>query len=184
MQVAKTIAGNSTEEVWQQLQADFDTLITFSDYSIQIEQENHHIELSLGVHQGGSEEGGYEYTTLTAPLSIRNEFFFSIYPQDVFTEIGKLLGLEDITTGYTEFDDQVIVKTNDPDKFRHVFSSKDTRQVFETLSSYSFQLATDKSKDCCVLDLKIQRAITDSAELKRIYRSFYQVLVLSAYINQ
>ncbi|BAV08003.1 hypothetical protein SAMN05421788_103344 [Filimonas lacunae] len=182
MEVAKRIRGNSTEEVWQQLQDDFATLTTLSDYTVLIEQENRNIELTLGVHQGGSDEGGYEYTTLTSGLNPTHDFFFTIYPQDVFTEIGKIFGMQDIKTGYTEFDNQVIVKTNDPLKFRKVFSSRDTRKVFEALSSYSLKITSEKKKGN-KLELKVQRAITDIEELKLVYKAFYQILALCAYIT-
>lgn len=182
MEVAKRIRGNSTEEVWQQLQDDFSTLITLSDYTALIEQENRNIELTMGVHLGGSDEGGYEYTTITSPLHPSHDFFFTIYPQDVFTEIGKLLGMQDIKTGYPEFDNHVIVKTNDPLKFKKVFSSRDTRKVFEALSGYSLKITTEKGKGTS-LELKVQRALTDTAELKEVYKAFYQILSLSAYIT-
>ncbi|GGH67390.1 hypothetical protein HNQ91_001665 [Filimonas zeae] len=182
MEVAKRIRGNSTEEIWQQLQDDFSTLTTLSDYAVLIEQENRNIELTMGVHLGGSEEGGYEYTTITAPLHPGHDFFFTIYPQDVFTEIGKLLGMQDIKTGYPEFDSQVIVKTNDALKFKKVFSSRDTRKVFESLSGYSLKITTEKGKGS-QLELKVQRALTDISELKRVYKAFYQILSLCAYIT-
>lgn len=183
MEVAKRIRGNSTEEVWQQLQDDFSTLTTLSDYTVLIEQENRHIELTMGIHQGGSDEGGYEYTTLTTPLNPTHDFFFTIYPQDVFTEIGKLLGMQDIKTGYSEFDHQVIVKTNDPLKFKKVFSSRDTRKVFESLSGYSLKITTEKGKGTA-LELKVQRALTDVEELKQVYKAFYQILALCSYITE
>lgn len=182
MEVAKTIRGNSTEEVWQQLQDDFATLTTLSDYALHIEQENKVIELSMGIHLGGSDEGGYEYTTLSAPLNPTHDFFFTIYPQDVFTEIGKIFGMQDITTGYSEFDNQVIVKTNDALKFKKAFSSRETRQVFEKLSGYSLKITNEK-KIGTRLELKVQRALTDVNELKQVYKAFYQILSLCAYIT-
>lgn len=182
MEVAKRIRGNSTEEVWQQLQDDFSSLTTLSDYTVLIEQENRQIELSLGIHQGGSDEGGYEYTTLSSPLNPTHDFFFTIYPQDVFTEIGKLLGMQDIKTGYPEFDSQVIVKTNDPLKFKKAFSSRETRKVFESLSSYSLKITAEKNKGT-LLELKIQRALINVEELKTVYKAFYQILALCAYIT-
>lgn len=170
----KLITGNTTEEVWEQINADYANLESVNDYHIAIEQAGHHITLDIDIDLGGGFEGGYEITSLTARLR-NTSFRFAIHPQDFLYEIGKLFGIQDVKIGYPEFDKNVIVKTNDEIRVKQLFADPSIREVFQSLSGYSLGISEDED-DTLLLELNIQRGITDAAELLNIYSAYYKVL--------
>ncbi len=95
-------------------------------------------------------------------------------------EIGKFFGMEDIETGYPEFDKKVIVKTNDASRLKSLFSEKNTRMPFIDLSDFTFHITQhhidETHKKADFLELSIEEAITDIPRLKLIYNAFSKVL--------
>jgi hypothetical protein len=95
--------------------------------------------------------------------------------------IGKFFGLEDKEIGYAEFDTALIIKTNDAEKTKNIFSDKTARQVLQSLTA--FTLHTDKrniNEDTDTkeyfLEFEIERGIVEVIELRRIYAAFAAVL--------
>lgn len=175
MQQKRRIAGTASHEVWEHINADFASGEGMHDYHVLINLNNQEIELDIVSSPGGSAEGGYDTTRLTAHLHGHRGFHFAIHPEDFLYKIGKLFGMEDITTGYTDFDRNVMVKTNDPQKFKSLFADEDVRQVFQNLSGYSFKIIPHDERQGDHLELYIQRSITNAAEFAPIFSAFCQV---------
>jgi hypothetical protein len=170
----KLITGQTTAEVWEQINADFASTEDLNDYHIVIEQAGKQITLDIDIDFGGGFEGGYEITALTAPLP-NTSYRFAIHPQDFLYEIGKLFGVQDVTLGYPEFDKDVIVKTNDEIRTKQLFADSSIREIFQSLSGYSLSITEDED-DKLLLELNIQRGITDGEELLKIYTAYYEIL--------
>jgi len=176
MEQTKNITGKDAEDVWQQINADFARGVDLHDYHVAINQGDKKISLDITSSPGGSEEGGYDVTTLTAELPSHTNFRFDIHPEDFLNRIGKMLGSQDVIIGYPEFDKNVIVKTNDEQKFKKIFANSELREVFQSLSGFSFKIDPHEEKHGDYLQLYIQRAITSSAHLHKILRVFSYVL--------
>lgn len=178
MEQEKLLNAESNEEIWEQIGRDIKA-DEFA-YSVIISVGGRKIYLDIDVDPGGGFEGGYQTTTLRSRLENVGEFKFAIHHQGLLDEIGKFFGMEDIETGYPEFDKKVIVKTNDAEQIKNLFSEQSTRAPFEHLSDFTFHITqhhideTDAKAD--FLDLAIEEAITDIPTLKSIYNSFYSVL--------
>ena len=178
MENEKLITANSNEEIWKQITKDLkDNEFT---YSVIISMDNRKIYLDIDVDPGGGFEGGYQTTTLRSRLEKAGAFKFALHHQGLLDEIGKFFGMEDIETGYPEFDKKVIVKTNDPSRIKSIFSEEQTRSPFEHFPDFTFHITqhhideTDKKAD--FLELTIEEAITDIPTLKSIYNAFTKVL--------
>lgn len=176
MKEKKTLSGRSWEEVWHQINADFSSA-SLNDYHVHIQEEGRDMKLDITSSPGGSDEGGYDTTTITSALTNHSDFRFAIHPEDFLYKMGKLFGIEDVTLGYPEFDKNVIVKTNNEAKLKSIFADSELRKVFEELSGYDFRIAHDEDKQLTNLQLHIQRAITNSATLIKILKAFHHVLV-------
>jgi hypothetical protein len=170
----KTIAGNSAE-IWHQINTDFVTGNNLHDYHVLIQHENHDIELDMVSSPGGSFEGGYDVTTLSAPLPLHTPFRFAIFPEDFLNKIGKLFGMQDVITGYKELDENVIVQTNEPETFKRVFANDEVRKVFQTLSGYSFRTIKHENREVDHLELTVQHTLA-GAELLEVFNAFTTVL--------
>ncbi|RXK83666.1 hypothetical protein [Filimonas effusa] len=170
----RMITGSTTEEVWDQINSDFETLEDVSHYHVLINHAGTRIALDIDIDLGGGFEGGYEVTSITAAIP-DTTFRFAIHPQDFVYEIGKLFGIQDVTIGYPEFDKNVIVKTNDDTKVKKLFADSEVREAFQDLSGYSLGI-TEGDKEQLQLELNIQRGIIDASELLVLYSAYYKVL--------
>ena len=55
---------------------------------------------------------------MRAPYVNPEGFRFTIYRKGLFSDLGKLLGMQDIEVGDPEFDEAFIIKGNDESKVR------------------------------------------------------------------
>ena len=68
---------------------------------------------------------------MRAPYVNPEGFRFTIYRKGVFSDLGKLMGMQDIEVGDPEFDDAFIIKGTDESKVRELFSNRKIRQLIE-----------------------------------------------------
>jgi hypothetical protein len=180
MEQTKIISGNNEEVVWQQITADLkdDSIL---EYHVIIRQEERTVLLDIDIDPGGGFESGYEFTRLTSRILEKNDFRFALHHEDFMDKMGKLMGMEDVIIGYPEFDDKLIIKTNDPSKVKTVFSDKAVRELFQSLTDFTIHIHhhvidNEKGKEP-FLELEIQRGVTNPIELRKIYHAFFSTLV-------
>jgi hypothetical protein len=186
---SKVIKGITEEEKWQQVAADLKSLAVPFQYSAVIEHNGKQIAIAIDMDPGGGFEGGYEFTSMTAPVLIQftsitavvgkqENFRFALHDEGVIDRVGKFLHVEeDVNIGYPEFDKQLVVKTNDVERVKQIFKDTRVRKVFQSLSDFSLQISQDDNKKTKHnLELMIDRAVTDARELKKIYNAFTAVL--------
>ena len=156
-------------------------------YKAALLHNQHRIILLIDMDPGGGFESGFEFTSLSAAVPVqftslkanvsRDIFRFALHDQGVMDRVSKFFGMEDMIVGFTEFDKQLIVKTNDVERLKECFADAETRKVFQSLSEFSLQTINDEEKDhSTTLEFMIDRAITDISELKKIYDAFVKVL--------
>lgn len=174
------IKGSSQDEIWQQIEKQFVADPEPLEYTAVIEQGGHQVVLDIDIDLGGGFESGYETTSFTAPLHTSNAFRFAIHEEHFTDEIGKFFGMQDVVLGYDQFDEKLIIKTNDPQKLKEVFADESVRTVIQELENFTFGITTHHSSDNAIkepfLELSIELGITDVKKLKEIYRAYYTVL--------
>ena len=69
------------------------------------------------------------YTRMRAPYVNPEGFRFTIYRKGLFSELGKLLGMQDIEVGDPEFDEAFIIKGNDEARVRELFADPKLRPL-------------------------------------------------------
>ena len=62
------------------------------------------------------------YTRMRAPYVNSEGFRFTIYRKSLFSDLGKLLGMQDIEVGDPEFDEAFIIKGNDEGRVQTLFA--------------------------------------------------------------
>jgi len=175
------ISGDTEEEIWKKISEDLEKDEPL-DYQIYIAYKGRQISLSIDIDLGGGFEGGYAVTSYSTLLHKHEDFRFAIHREDFIDEIGKFFGIQDVIIGYPEFDKKMIVKTNDEDKVKAVFSGQETRELLESLENFSFGIALHHVADSefkePFLELVIEDGITDVTVLKKIYDVFVNVLAM------
>lgn len=179
MEEQKIISGRNEMEVWPLIEADLNSEDMFT-YDILIEQGNKRIQLYIDIDPGGGFEGGSEVTQFKSPLHVSDQFRFAIHHQGFIDSVGKFFGMQDVTTGYPEFDKKVIVETNDKEKIARVFADADVRDVFAKLDNFTFGIHAHHMEDSDVrhpwLEFNTDEAIDDPQQLRKIYHGFCSVL--------
>lgn len=170
----KIISAANEADIWNKVNEDFAGGVPH-DYHVEIQYDNTNVELHIVSSPGGNVEGGYEYTTLKAKLPSENDFEFIIQPEDFLNRIGKFFGGQDVELGYPEFDKNVLVKTNNPERLKSFFQDEKSRRIFTDLSGYSFGIVT--ANEARVLELQVQRVISGN-DLKHTFEAFLKALRL------
>lgn len=179
MKDIKTISGNTEQEIWSQLEADL-----FGDevlnYAAILKLDGKEVLFYMDIDLGGGFEGGSEFMQFKAPLSIESPFRFAIHDKGFIDVIGKFLGMQDIEIGYDDLDKHLIIKTNDEQKVRSLFTNAELRQVFTTLISFDCGIHNHSNKNHLkqtFMELNINHSINDSAEFRKVFHAFYKLLL-------
>ncbi len=179
MKVEKIISSNNAGDIWKQIGEDLKAN-AFS-YTAVINYRESKFFFNVEIDPGGGFEGGYQTTTLRSELQHASNYKFAIHHQGLLDEIGKFFGMQDIETGYAEFDKKVVVKSNDEEKVKCIFADAQVRSVFTSITDFVFHTTkhqideSDTSTD--FLELTIEEAITDIAKLHSLFNAFYEVLL-------
>lgn len=180
MQDARVISGTSLDEVWKQIDEDFSQYQEVYEYNAIIEQQGRSVTLDIDIDLGGGFEGGYALTRFMSSLKSFDDFRFSLHRQDLLDGIGKLFGMEDIKIGSPEFDKNIVIKSNHPDRIKDILSSIQIREVIQSLPNFEFHIGHHHSShtevESAFLELRIDEGITDTARLRLIYSAFILVL--------
>ena len=168
------------EQTWEQVVTDLKNVNIPLQYKALIHHGSTPVTLAIDIDPGGGFEGGFEltslsaavpiqFTSLTATVSKKDAFRFALHDEGFMDRVGKVFGMEDIVIGYPEFDKQLIVKTNDGGKLKKVFADTGIRKVFQALTDFSLQAKQDEENtNDYTLELMLDKAITDTAELKNV----------------
>lgn len=146
------------------------------------------INIIVDIDPGGGFEGGYELTSLTAavpiqftslsaPLDKDEEFTFSVHDEGLLDRVGKFFGMQDLKTGDKDFDDSLIVKTNNLEKTKEIFSDPEIRAAFQPLKYFSLQIENSSNEEGGrTLEFLMDKAETKPDELKKIVLAFSGIL--------
>ncbi|WP_295771180.1 hypothetical protein [uncultured Mucilaginibacter sp.] len=180
MEAQKIINCSDVNDSWQQIEADLKADQGMLNYEALINQDGKTIKLYIDIDLGGGFEGGSEITQLSAPLTLATPFRFALHDEDFLDSIGKFLGMDDLHTGYPEFDKHVIIKTNYETRLRELFANPELRSVFTNLKDFDFGIHTHtpegSDEEQPYLELNVNLGLTAPELLKPVYMAFCQVL--------
>jgi hypothetical protein len=87
--------------------------------------------ITLDTYTVSTGHSSVTYTRIRAPYVNPEAFRFTIYRKGFFSELGKLLGMQDIEVGDGEFDEAFIIKATDEWKVRELLSNPKVRQLLQ-----------------------------------------------------
>lgn len=123
--------GPSKDEVWRQLceeiGADFIDGGFWRGGKVQA-----HVgpwTVTLDTYTVSNGESSTTYTRMRAPYVNPEGFRFTVYRRGFFSGLGKLLGMQDIEIGDSEFDEAFIIQGNDESRVRELFADRKIRSL-------------------------------------------------------
>ena len=181
MQAERHISGHNEDQVWAQVQSDLTQAPDLLQYRAMIEQQSRTILLDIDIDLGGGFEGGFATTILSARFPNPEGFRFALHEESFFDDLGKFFGMQDVEIGYPDFDERIIVKTNDEARVRTLLTDDNTRALLQSLQDFTFEIVLadeDAEGQEATLELIIEEGITDPVRLREIYRVFFGILVM------
>lgn len=192
MGLLREIFGPSQQEVWEtlcnEIEADFIDGGLFKGKKVVAKVKEWAITLDTYTVSNG--KTSTTYTRMRAPYINKDGFKFKIYRKGIFSDLGKLLGLQDIEVGYSEFDDQFIIKGNNTDKLISLFSNSQIRMLIEMQPNISLEVKDDEGwfgtefpEGVDELYFQVFGIVKDVDRLKALYLLFAEVLNQLCFID-
>jgi hypothetical protein len=110
-------------------------------------------------------------------------FRFTIYRKGIFSGLGKLLGMQDIEIGDSEFDRDFVIKSNNEAKAIALFSNEKIRRLIQAQPSIHLEIKGDNGwfgttfpEGVDELYFQVAGIIKDIDRLKGLYELFAEVL--------
>ncbi|WP_234123997.1 DUF3137 domain-containing protein [Clostridium hydrogenum] len=177
--------GPSKKEIWEQLAAEIHANYVPGGFwkGDRVEARVDNWMLVLDTYIVSTGKSTITYTRMRAPFINLNNFYFKIYRSGFFSEIGKLLGMKDVNIGYKKFDDDFVIKSNNEEKAKSLFSNESIRALIEEQPSINLQIKDDEGyfkehfpKGVDELYFEVTGVIKDIERLKELYELFAEVL--------
>ncbi len=173
------------EQVWkeiaEELGGDFVSKGTWQTDKVRVHVGPWTITLDIKTVPGYKSEA--HFTRLRAPFINRTGLRFEIYPKNLLTSITEFFGVEHMTTGFAEIDDNFVVQANNESKVRLLLADEEIRRLFLEHPDFHVRLV-DAENDYPerladgVAELHFERPelIRDHDRLYALYGLFAEIL--------
>lgn len=177
--------GPSKEEIWSQLSreigAEYEEGGFFKNGKMVLSHREWEITLdTYTVHTGKSH---ITFTRMRAPYVNRDGFRFKIYRKNIFSGIGKLLGVQDVEVGDSFFDDEFIIQGEPEHMVRSLLTNGMIRQLIQAQKDIHFQIKDDEGlfrkkfpEGVDELYFEVVGVIKDKERLKNLFDLFALML--------
>ncbi len=139
--------------------------------------------VTLDTHTESSGESSVTYTRMRAPYVNPEGFRFTIYRKNLFSDLAKLMGMQDIEVGDPEFDEAFIIKGNDESRVVSLFSNSKIRQMTQDQPQIRLEVKDSEGwfgpkfpENVDELQFQVVGVIKDVERLKALFDLFAAVL--------
>jgi hypothetical protein len=128
--VLRKLFGPSHKEIWyilaQSIGAEFDP--GGWTRAARVSAEVGEWTVTLDTYTVSNGKTSTTFTRMRAPYVNRDGFRFVMYHETVFSGLGRMLGMQDITVGDAAFDAAFVVKSSNPHQARRFLADPDLRR--------------------------------------------------------
>ena len=177
--------GPSKDEVWRELSQEIGAEFVEGGFwkgnKVQV-----HVEpwtITLDTYTVHTQHSHVTYTRMRAPYVNPEGFRFTIYRKGFFSDLGKLLGMQDIEVGDPDFDEAFIIKGNDEFKVVDLFANRQIRQLIQDQPTIRLDVKDSEGwfgprfpEDADELHFQVVGVIKDLERLKGLFDLFAAVL--------
>jgi len=139
--------------------------------------------ITLDTYTVHSQHSHVTYTRMRAPYVNPDRLRFTIYRKGIFSDLGKLLGMQDIEVGDPDFDEAFIIKGTDEFKVRDLFANPKIRQMIQAQPKFRLDVKDSEGwfgpkfpEDVDELHFQVVGVIKDLERLKGLFDLFAAVL--------
>ena len=177
--------GPSRKDVWQQLSREMKARFVEGTWTRPDKVQATHGEWTVTLDTYAVHTGKVViiYTRMRAPYVNPDGFRFRVYRRGLFSEIGKVFGMQDVEVGQPAFDEAFIIKGTDEGKLRQLFANPKIRELIEAQKDIDFSVKDDEGwfgpafpEGVDELSFTVAGVIQDIERLKRLYELFAETL--------
>lgn len=186
MSILRKVFGPSRKEIWQQFCAQTGSTYVPGGFlkTDKVEATHGPWTVTLDTFVVSSGKSAVVFTRMRAPYVNPDGFRFTVYRKGIFTDIGKWFGMQDVTVGYDDFDRDFVIKGNDEQKLRQLFSNRQIRDLISAQPNVHFSVEDDEGKlwgktfpeGVDELYFQVLGVIKDIERLKLLYELFSETL--------
>lgn len=146
MALLRKLFGPSREEIWRQLSNEIQGRYVKGDFWKGDKVQATHGAWTVTLDQQAVSTGKVTmvYARMRAPYVNPSGFRFRIYRRGSLSNLGKLLGMQDIEVGDPAFDDAFIIQGNDEPKVRQLFGQARIRELIALQPQIEFAVKDDE----------------------------------------
>ena len=177
--------GPSQKEIWRQLSAETQANFVEGGFlkSDKVQATHGQWTVTLDKYVVSTGKVTVVYTRLRAPYVNPDGFRFRVYRHGIFSDLGKLFGMQDVEVGQPEFDRDFIIKGNDEGKLRQLFANPKIRELISGQKDINFSVKDDEGwfgptfpDGVDELAFLVVGVIKDVERLKHLYELFAETL--------
>jgi len=177
--------GPSKNEVWQQLCHEIGAEFVAGGFWRGSKVQAHVFSwtITLDTYTVSTGHSSETFTRMRAPFVNPEGLRFTIYRKGFFSDLGKLLGMQDIEIGDTEFDEAFILKGNNESRVRDLFSRPRLRELLLAQPRLRLQIKDDEEwlrkrfpESVDELYFQASSVIRDIERLKGLFDLFAEAL--------
>lgn len=185
MSILREIFGPSRREIWQTLSEQIGSEYVEGGFFTKAKVIAHIKEwmITLDTYTVSNGKSSTTYTRIRAPYVNKDGFRFTIYRSGIFSEIGAFFGMQDVEVGFPEFDKEFVIKGNDEQKLKDLFSNTQIRSLIELQPRFHLEVKDDEGwfggsfpDGVDELYFRIPGVIKDLGRLKALFDVFAEVL--------
>ena len=139
--------------------------------------------ITLDYYTVSTGNSAVTYTRMRSPLSSKNNFYFNIYRENMFSSIRKKFGMEDVIIEDKNFDEKFIIQSNDKDKIKLILQDDKLKNLIHSQPRISFKIKDNKGwfskyfpKGADELHFQCPMVIKDEKLLKNLFKMFSRFL--------
>jgi hypothetical protein len=178
--------GPSKDEVWRQLSQEIGAEFVAGGFWKGENKVQAHVgpwTITLDTYTVHTQHSHVTYTRMRAPYVNPERFRFTIYRKGFLSDLGKLLGMQDIEVGDPDFDEAFIIKGTDEFKVRDLFANPKIRQMIQAQPKFRLDVKDSEGwfgpkfpADVDELHFQVVGVIKDLERLKALFDLFAAVL--------
>ena len=177
----RNLFGPGQNEVWSGIAKEIDADYTPSGWArkgrIDLHRDN--FIITLDTYTMSSAESSATYTRMRSPFKNPNKLVMNIYRENIFSWVGKLLGMSDIAIGDAFFDKEFIVQGSPEPKIKTFLQDAKLKLLIKAQPSVWFKIRKDngwfsKQYPDGIDELYFQCSgvVKDEARLKQLFELF------------
>ena len=185
MSVLRRMFGPSKKEIWRQLsEAINGRFVEGRAFRADKVQASHgEWTVTLDTYAVSAGKTVIVYTRIRAPYVNPDGFRFTIYRRGLFSNLGKLLGMQDVEVGQQPFDEEFIIKGTDEGRLRQLFANDKLRGLIAGQKEVHFSVQDDEGwfgpsfpEGADELRFLVPGVIKDVERLTQLYELFAETL--------